>query len=174
MPATAQGLTLYPRRSAAVWLLLVCSVFVALGIWMGLRGDWRGFLCAGFFGLGLPVGAVQLIPGSSYLELDTAGFTFCTLFRRTTVAWADVAGFYVVTLRQSGLKVRELVGFNFAASYDKARLGRKIASLIGQCEGALPDTYGQPAGELAALMNACLARVRAHAQPAGGSGSAPP
>jgi hypothetical protein len=127
---------------------------------MGFRGKWIGYPCAGFFGLGVPVAVIQLIPGSTYLRLERSGFTFCNLFRCTTVPWSVVDQFFVVTIRHGVMKVREMVGFNFVASYDKARLGRKIASIVGSCEGALPGTYGKHPKELAAIMNACLAKAR--------------
>lgn len=53
-----------------------------------------------------------------------------------------------------------MVGFNFVESYDKNRLGRRLASVIGKCEGALPDTYGKKVEVLARLMNDCLAEVK--------------
>jgi hypothetical protein len=152
--------TLYPKRSSAVWLFLGCAAFVAIGIWMGVTENWIGFLIAAFAGLGLAVAAVQLLPGSTYLQVDRSGFTFCNLFRRTTVPWSIVEEFFVVTIKQTGMKVHEMVGFNFVESYDKALLGRRIASFMGQCEGALPDTYGMKADELASFMNECLAKVK--------------
>jgi hypothetical protein len=160
MTETESTVTLYPKRSSAVWLFLGCTAFVAIGIWMGMTESKIGFLVAAFFSLGLPVAVVQLLPGSTYLRVDHSGFTFCNLFRRTTVPWAVVDEFFVVTLKQTGMKVHEMVGFNFVESYDKAKLGRRIASVIGKCEGALPDTYGKKADDLASFMNDCLAKVK--------------
>jgi len=64
--------------------------------------------------------------------------------------------FFVVTLKQTGVKVHEKVGFNFVPTYDRARLGRAVARELGKCEGALPDAYGRKAEELAAILNARL------------------
>jgi len=160
MTETQPTVTLYPKRSSAIWLFLGCAAFVAIGIWMGISENWIGFLIAAFFGLGLPVAVIQLLPGSTYLQVDHSGFTFCSLFRATTVLWSVVDEFFVVTLKQTGTKVHQMVGFNFVESYDKAKLGRRIASVIGKCEGALPDTYGKKAEELASFMNECLAKVK--------------
>ncbi len=149
-------LTLYPRKSRAIGLLLVCSAFVAIGIWMGFSGERPGFLCAAFFGLGIPAAVIQLLPGSTFLLIGSEGITFANLFRKTSLPWSVFEEFFVVTLRQTGIKVHEMVGFNFVSTFDRARLGRAVAKVLGQCEGALPDTYGKKAEELAAILNARL------------------
>ena len=46
-----------------------------------------------------------------------------------------------------------MVAFNFSQKYRQQRFARKLSSMIGGYEGALPDTYGKTAEELAALMN---------------------
>lgn len=78
-------------------LLVGCSAFVAAGVFM-LRTDpsnWSGWAAhaawrasaawaaIAFFGLGVLVGIVNLLPGGGYLELDQRGFTMCNLFRKT-------------------------------------------------------------------------------------------
>jgi hypothetical protein len=149
-------LTLYPKRSSAVWLLLGSSVFVAIGIWMVVSGNWMGYLCAGFFGLCLLVAIGQLLPGSCYLSIRPDGLTFCSLYRGATIRWEDVDRFYVVVLRQRGMTFRKMVGFTYAASYERFQSGRRLAQVVAGCEGGLPDTYGMNAQELADLLNVCL------------------
>ena len=123
---------------------------------MGASEGWIGYACAAFFALGIPVAIIQLVPGSSYLQLDENGITICSLFRKSTVPWSIVAEFFVVTLSQTGVTVHKMVGFNYIPSYDRARVGRRVSKIIGKCEGALPDTYGMTAEELAKNLNACL------------------
>ena len=77
-----------------------------------------------------------------------------------SMPWSVFDEFFVITLRQTGLKVHEMVGFNFAPTYDRAKLGRTVAKALSQCEGALPDTYGKKAEELAAILNAQLQAAR--------------
>ena len=149
-------LTLYPRKSRALWLLLACSAFVTIGIWVGLSGEWPGYLGAAFFGLGIPAAVIQLLPGSTFLLINSEGITFANMFRKTSLPWSILDEFFVVTLRQTGVKIHEMVGFNFVPTYDRARLGRAFLKVLGKCEGALPDTYGKKAEELAALLNARL------------------
>jgi len=153
-------MTLCPKKSQAIGLFFLCEIFVAIGIWMGVTGEWIGYLIAGFFGLGVGIFFVQLIPGSAYLRLDPEGFTFCSLYRKTTLPWSTIDGFHVVVMRQTGLKVHELVGFNFVPDYDRSQLGRQISSAVAECEGGLPNTYGKSAEELACLMNEHLQKWR--------------
>ena len=153
-------MTLYPKKSQAIGLFFLCAIFVAIGIWMGVTGEWIGYLIAGFFGLGVVIFIVQLIPGSACLRLDPESFTFCSLYRRTTLPWSAIDGFHVVVMRQTGLKVHELVGFNFVPDYDRNQLSRQISSAVTECEGGLPNTYGKSAEELACLMNEHLQKWR--------------
>ena len=127
---------------------------------MGRAESWVGYLCAGFFAIGIPVFIIQLLPGSTYLTLTRDGFTMCSFFRKMTTPWSDVDCFFVVVLQQNGLKAHHMVGFDYVASYDRSRLGRGIAKAIAHCEGALPDTYGKKPEELADMLNACLQSVR--------------
>ena len=153
-------MTLYPKRSQAIGLFFLCAIFVVIGIWMGVTGEWIGYLIAGFFGLGVVIFIVQLMPRSAFLRLDSEGFTFCSLYRKTTLPWSAIDGFHVVVMRQTELKVHELVGFNFVPAYDRSQLGRQISSAVAECEGGLPNTYGKSAEELARLMNEHLQRWR--------------
>lgn len=153
-------LILRPKKTRAIWLLLGCGMFVAGGLWMAQDKGWIGYLCAGFFALGIPVAVVQLLPGSTYLRIADDGLSFANMFRITTIPWNVIDQFFVVTLKQTGMAVHKLVAFNFVPSYDRARLGRRISSAIAKCEGALPDTYGQKAEDLAEILNRCLGQFK--------------
>jgi hypothetical protein len=153
-------LILYPKKSSAVLLLLVCFAFVIIGIYIGTKEGWKGYLCAAFFTLGIPISIIQLMPGSTYLQLDQSGFTFCNMFRKTTISWSVVDKFFVVNLHKSGVKIHSMVGLNFIPSYDRSKLGRRISKGLADCEGSLPDTYGEKAEVLADLMNTCLRKAR--------------
>ena len=43
-----------------------------------------------------------------------------------------------------------MVAFNFAPGFPGSTVARRLAVLLSGWEGALPDTYGMGAGELAA------------------------
>ena len=111
--------------------------------------DVAGWLCSGFFALCAFVFAVQLIPGSSSLELSDEGFVVCSLFRKGPIhSWHDVSEFAAEVVRGSGRKM---------VLYDrykgpKSALRRVNRTFVGHSD-ALPDNYGLKAEELAALMN---------------------
>lgn len=153
-------MTLYPKRSSAIGLLVLSLAFVAVGVWMGSSGRWEGWLCAAFFGLGVPIAVVQLMPGSTFLRIDADGITFTNLFRKTSLPWSAFQQFFVVTIRQTGLKVHDMVAFDFAPTHERARAARALSRAIAQCDGALPNTYGMKAQELAELLNARLRDAR--------------
>lgn len=148
------------KMSSVAWVLVICAIFVAIGIWMGDSEGWIGYAIAGLFGLGVLVGIVQLLPGSSFLELDDNGMTVCCLFRKHYIPWPTVDGFFVIGVSNHGITVHKLVGMNYNASFDRSRLARRFATAIGGCEGALPDTYGCTAEELADKLNAYLRAFR--------------
>ena len=152
---TPESVTLYPRKTTALGLVVVSAGFVVAGVWMIRAGIWLGLLPAGFFGLGVLVGLVQLVPGSSYLRIDQAGFTFCSLFRKKSIPWSVVGEFFLVTIRQGGTDIRTMVAWNFSPLYEGARQGRRLSQAIAGCEGALPDTYGKTPEELVDLLNEC-------------------
>ncbi len=132
-------------------------MFVIVGIWLAQDTGWIGYLCAGFFALGVPVAIIQLLPGSSYLRIADDGLSFANLYRETNIPWSAIDHFSVVTIKQTGITVNKMVGFNFVPTYEPAKIGRRISTAIAQCEGALPDTYGLTAEELADLLNERLA-----------------
>lgn len=153
-------LILRPKKLSVLGMLVISGSFVATGIWLGLQGKWMGYFCAAFFGLGVLVAVVQLLPGSTYLRVSSDGLSIVSLFRMTTIPWDIIDEFFVVTLYQSGLPIRKMVGFNFVESYDRAHGARRFATAIAGCEGALPDTYGMSAEDLADKLNQCLRAFR--------------
>jgi hypothetical protein len=150
----SNSLTFHPKKSSAIWLLLVCLILVAVGVLMAQEKGWGGYLFAAFFALGIPVGIVQLLPGSRYLHISEDGLSFASMFRVTTIPWDMIDRFFVVSL--TGMAVNKMVGFNFVPSYGRSQIGRRINFAIAQCEGVLPELYGEKAEELAATLNTWL------------------
>lgn len=127
-------------------LLLGSAAFVAAGVWMVREGRPFGWAAIGFFGLGILVGVVQLLPGSSRLRIDAMGFSATHLFRTTSVRWADVASFQVVVLRRRGSSILEMVGFDYAPGYAGHRLARRVNTVIGGASRRSPTRTGCPPG----------------------------
>lgn len=78
-------LILRPRKRSTLWLLAMSLAFAAIGIWLNDKGEWIGYLCAGFFGLASVVFLLKLLPGSCYLELTKDELRFANLFRVTRI-----------------------------------------------------------------------------------------
>ncbi|MBK9193597.1 MAG: hypothetical protein IPO17_01140 [Flavobacteriales bacterium] len=145
--------TLRPSLMKATWLFLVCSLFVACGIWMVSEGNTIGYFCAGFFALGLPIFALQFHPKSAYLHLAEEGFTYCSLFRAYTVRWEHVREFAVITVGRN-----RMVAWDFTPNHPMTGRISAISKSIAGHEAALPDTYGMKPQELVELMESLRQR----------------
>ena len=132
-------LILRPNRRRYLLLLLSCAGLV-VGALTARKSDpimgWVGIL---LFGSGVIVFSLLLLPGSAYLKLDSAGFTFCTLFRAHSTGWYEVDSFQVA--RIAG---RKMVVFNFSNLHPGQRVLRKLSSAVSGYEAGLPETYGSP------------------------------
>jgi len=142
-------LLLLPSKRGILGLLLGCLAFVAAGLWMAREGNIIGWIGSCFFGLGVLVAIVQLLPGASHLCLTESGFEVRTLYRSWSVSWKDVAFFATASIGP----MNRMVVFNFTDHYDRAKITWKFVRGIAGYEGALPDTYGMKAGHLADLLN---------------------
>jgi len=145
--------TVYPKKTKMLLLFLVSIAFVAGGILMICDGQKMGWLCVGFFGLGIPVFLLQLYPKSSYLTVSEEGIEYCSLFRSHRLRWSDISEFGTYTIRKHGLPGSRMVGFNYSAEYQRASQAREVSKDLVGFEGGLPDTYGFRADELARMLS---------------------
>lgn len=129
---------LRPSRLPTVLLLVSMLGLTAVGIWLLQHPLPVGWGMAVGGGLASLVSAIQLLPNSAYVRLTTEGLTVRHLFRMRRVSWSDVEWCFPT---KRGVQIR----------YVAHRGGRTMATL--------PDTYGMPPRELAALLNRW--RVRA-------------
>ena len=150
MARTPLPLRLRTTRKSMVVLLLACAGFVAAGVFVLPIHPVVAWQAIVFFGLGVVVALIQLLPGSAYLELDDRGFTTCTMFRKSFVRWDDVGEFFPLSLDS---RARKMVAFRYAPDYKPHPSARKFLTALAGAEGALPDTYGRPADDLARLLN---------------------
>ncbi len=136
------------KLKSLLWIV-VFLIFVVGGFWGAMeKNDVKLYLSAGFFSLGLVVFCVQLLPGASYLILKKESFVYCSLFRAHEVRWDEVQDFRVQTISHN-----KMVVWDFVQGFSKQVRGRRISTAIAGCEGALPDTYGFKAEDLAGMMN---------------------
>ena len=145
-------ITLRPSRSGIGFFIVLSLIFIAIS-WYSVRvGATVGYLGMFFFGLGLIVVVIKLLPNSSYLRLTREGFTVCSLFRCHNVSWNDTSEFGVVDLG-----VKKMVGWNSQTAAGKQPTLFKTSQTISGYGCALPETYGLGAEELCALVNSMRA-----------------
>lgn len=143
---------LYPSKIKWILVFLGCVGFVAIAYFlMREEKPMEALFCGAIFGLGALVAFWSLMPGNSWLKLDSHGFTFKTIFKETSVAWDDVQGFAIWPFK--GTK---------KVSYDKGSAGIAAAfsKAVSGGHGTLPDNYGMKAEKLAELMTDYLLKSR--------------
>lgn len=142
-------LIIRPKRLKFLKLLAISTGFVVLGAFLIREGEPIGWATVLFFGVGIIVFSLMLLPGSAYLKLDRDGFTICSLYRSHSARWDEVERFEV-----GSFKGRKMVFFNFSNSHRGREFLRKLSSAIAGYEAALrPEIYGLSAEQFAALMN---------------------
>lgn len=142
-------ITFRASRKKALLLFLGSLCFVAIGVWMTSEKPVLGWVCAAFFGLGVPVSLLMLLPGAMYLRLDADGFEMGTFFRKHKTRWMDVARFELGTIRGT-----KMIAIAYTQAYQKQRLGRALASSLAGMEGAIPNSYDAPLDQILASLNA--------------------
>jgi hypothetical protein len=131
-------------------LLVGCAAFVAVAIYVLPIAPVTAYSAIVFFGLGIVVALLQMLPDSAYLEIDERGFTTCTMFRKSFVPWENVGEFFPLSLDP---RARKMVAFHYAPGYKAHPAGRKLLTALAGAEAALPDIYGRSAEDLARLLN---------------------
>ena len=135
-----------PSRWKHVGLLAICSGFVVLALL--LEHSALAWVTEVFFGLGALVALASLMPGSSFLRIEPDRLLVRTLYRTWSLERTQVAEFYTAPVGG-----REVVCWSYVPEYKRQLRGRAFARAISGVEAALPDTYGLPAAELAAVLN---------------------
>jgi hypothetical protein len=153
MPMDSSPCVLYPSRTKSLTFLVVSVLFVVGGIWLREDGPVAAWLTIVFFGLGAAVFGANLLPGSSYLKLTSEGFEQRVLFRTHSEAWKNIQRFEAYRNPTSSSRLVGLFYEPDYASTARGVAGRKISRSMVGVDGALPDTYGMSADELAELMN---------------------
>lgn len=134
---------------------MVSSSFVAIGSYLIEENPFMAWMTIIFFGLGVIVFVIQLMPNSSRLKLSKDGFELKNLFKSDFTKWSDVDKFRVGYVGRT-----KMVKYDFSREHNKYNVGKKIAKSLSGSEGALPNTYGMKAKELAELMNDWKSKIK--------------
>ena len=90
-----QEITFQPKLWKPIVGLILNASFIALGLYtLVIKENNFGWLTLLFFGFGMIISVLQLIPNSSYVTLNNKGMKIKTIWRTTQVDWKDIAGFY--------------------------------------------------------------------------------
>lgn len=166
---TPLPITLRPRPWRKWAVTAVSVVFCAGGVLMIRDHEPSGWFVTLFFGACALVALFLMGPEGNALTLDADGIECVSPFRTFRIAWDDVREFGVYAVPPMGLT--RFVGMNFhpGRAPEGAPAGlRGLNSALSGFEGALPETYGLSAGDLAGLLEHHR-RARA-----GSSASVPP
>jgi hypothetical protein len=144
-------------RWKTVLLFLLCMGFVVMGVWLVVKDPQKaiGYLCAGFFGLGIPVFIWRML-SPPRLELSRDGISWFTGAKTLKYPWSDFAAFR--TYKPSGRGVSKYVGYLYAA--DHPGLGKMAAftNAFAGVDGGFGGQWEMSADKVAALLNAAKGR----------------
>jgi hypothetical protein len=145
--------TFRASRKKALLLFLGSICFVAIGVWMSSERPLIGWGSVVFFGLGVPVSLLMLLPEAMYLRLDAEGFEIGSFLGKNRTKWDDVARFEIGSIRNT-----KMIAIVYARGYQGQQVGRAIASSLAGMEGAIRNSYDAPLGEILASLNAWKSR----------------
>lgn len=138
-------------------LAIGSSAIVAIGLSMVREGHSSGWYTVAFFGLGVLVAVLQLIPGANRMTIDPSGVVARVMFRSITLRWSEVDSFYVAKIR-SKYSASSLIGINYSKSYRGLMSGRRFAKGLTGIEAALPSAFAMSPERLCELLNDCKKR----------------
>lgn len=154
------------KTSKARWIftLLICLLFIAIGVFLISVGEPAGWLAVIFCGPIAVVSLLLLFSYSSYLRLHSEGFEQRVIGRRVAYQWKDVSEFDVlqwgsllVWCGEFFAEMERCVSFNNNGDDGKASVSLNMA-LKGR-SSHLSDNFGMKAQALADLMNAYRRRA---------------
>lgn len=119
---------LYKSPWRAIKLILLCSIFVAMGFWGVLTGHmptWVAWLNIGFFGLGYPVGLFHLFDKRPQIIINETG-----IFDRTTnkdfINWEIIQDAYLIDIHKQKF-ICLVVDEKYKPSRTKSKLYQQTA-----------------------------------------------
>ena len=117
-----ESMTLYPSKIKWVLILLVCFIFITMGI--SLIGDHNAETLLGLFvcvmsGFGILISVLTLWPDSSWLKLGPDGIRNKVMFRKFHYRWSDINRFGITTVQHGvGLSKSKTEFVSFWMNHD--------------------------------------------------------
>ncbi len=144
-------LRLTPDLTRSIIVLVFSVIFLAAGIEMVSQGNMAGWFLVTLFTLSIVASLSVILPGACYLEVDPAGVTVASGFRRKTYRWDQVERiglFEVGMIRRVGVDLnRHYTGPERVPNYDKSASGFHVA---------LPPMSGMEPEKLLDVMEQCM------------------
>jgi hypothetical protein len=138
-------------------LMLIAIAFTATGAWMISRdsGDFRGYLCTGFFGLGV-LAFIWRFLSPPRLEISRQGISWFTGRKTLDFAWKDFAAFRVY--KPSSRAMSKYVGYDYAPDNPKRGRMAAVAHAMAGVDGGFGGQWEISADDVAALLNQAKAK----------------
>lgn len=153
-----ETIILKPKKIKTIGFLLLSCLFVVLAFSLLDEKPFIRWISIVFFGLGVIIFIIQLLPGSTYLKLTHEGFEVKNLFRSNFTKWAEINAFRIgivpIDIYWNDFHFwwdwnKKMVLFD----YKKTRKGNFNSKDVFDNQEALPDSYGMSVEELVQLMN---------------------
>lgn len=150
-----ETLALKPARLKWLVIFVIAMGFVAIAVFLGDEMEpFARWGSGGFFALCALIALPLSIGVGSKLELNLEGFACTSLFKTFRRRWADCSEFTPVRIGPN-----MMIGFSSRQDEENHPRGAALARGLTGTSGALPDTYGVSADELADVMNRFRARA---------------
>ena len=128
-------------------LFLICSAFVAIGVFLLEEKPFVGWMSICIFGFGVIISLIQFHPNASYLKLNDEGFEVRSLFRSHFTKWSDITN-----LRPGSMSGNKMIFFDFKDEHKKFSRGKKFSRLLSGNQGAVQSSYNISTEQLFTLM----------------------
>lgn len=148
---------LKPNKLKTIGFLLISCFFVIFAFNMIKEEPLMGWIGISFFGLGIIVFIIQLLPNSTYLKLTNEGFEIRNLYKSDFTKRSDVKVFKIGTIPMhiygGYVRQKKMVMLDYVKTHKKHRRGKMASKALSGSHGALPDSYGKSIEELVQIMN---------------------
>jgi len=126
---------LYKSPWRAIRLMLLCSIFVLIGIFMLSTDDapkWAAWLNICFFGMGYPVGVVNLLDRRPQIIINEVGI-FDRMAYKDFINWEVIRGAYILDIHRQKF-ICLIVDEKYVPAIKKGEFQKQLSKEIGAQE----------------------------------------